>query len=644
MIQFRLIIALLGILLSVQVFAQREYTTKSKKAVKYFEEALRYYSARRNDEALELLQKALKADENFIEAYAVSGDCYSDIGKLEKAIENYQKVVDLDPDFLTTSFKQLADAQFKTGDYASALENYTTFLTKKRVNPQLKDQAERNLKNAEFGVVAKEKPVPFSPENLGQSVNTADYEYFPVLTADEQTLVFTRNKRRVGGMDYQEDFYISFLDEKESNWMPAMNLGKPINTDDNEGAQTITADGKQLFFIGCNRKRTGLGSCDIYKSLRNGKKWGEPVNLGSPVNTSSWESQPSVSADGKTIYFVSNRKGGLGGMDIWVSHLAPNGEWSVPRNLGDVINTPHSEETPFIHPDGKTLYFTSDGHVGMGGKDIFVTRMDSAGNWSTPENIGYPINTWNDEQGLFVSASGEKAYFSSDRKGGYGKLDLYSFKLYEAARPNRVTYVKGRVTDKETGMPLAAVFELIDLKTSEIVVRSGSDPVNGSFLVTLPSGNDYALNVSKEKYLFYSEHFSLPKKSELTEPYRMDVQLHPIKFGETVVLKNIFFETASYELLPSSRVELDKLVAFMTGNPTISIEIGGHTDNVGKDEDNQILSENRAKAVKSYLVENDISEARIQYKGYGETQPIDTNDTEEGRARNRRTEFKVLGE
>lgn len=633
------ILLVLGIFAFVNVNAQREYSTKSKKAIKNFEAALKYYSAKRNSEALEYLQKALKADDEFVEAYAVSGDCYSDLGDLKSAIVSYQKVVDLAPNFMATSYKQLADVQFRTGDYKNAIGNYEIFLTKKRVNPRIKERAERSLVNARFGVIAKEKPVPFEPQNLGASVNTGAYEYFPVLTADEQTLVFTRNKRRDGGLDYQEDFYISFLENEE--WQLAMNLGRPINTDDNEGAQTITADGKQLFFIGCNRK-TGLGSCDIYRSLRNGRKWGNPENLGSPVNSSKWESQPSISSDGKTLYFVSNRSGGIGGMDIWVTSLAPNGEWTVPRNLGDVINTPYSEETPFIHPDGRTLYFTSNGHPGMGEKDIYMTRKDSVGNWSTPKNLGYPINTWNDEQGLFVGASGENAYFSSDRKGGYGKLDLYSFKLYDEARPNRVTYVKGRVRDKLTGKPLAAKFELIDLATSEVVIESSSDPINGSFLVTLPVDNEYALNVSKDNYLFYSDHFSLPKSQDVTKPYNMDVELQPIEYGEKVVLKNIFFETASYELLPESRVELNKLVAFMNNNGTIRIEIGGHTDNVGKPADNQLLSENRSKSVRKYLIENGINETRIQFKGYGEEQPIDTNETPEGRANNRRTEFKVL--
>jgi outer membrane protein OmpA-like peptidoglycan-associated protein len=627
------------LLSSLVGLAQKSYTTDNKKAIKLFEEALPYYSAKRNAEALEILAKAIKLDENFIEAHMVSADCYSDIGDLENAIIHYQRSVNIDPDFFSNSYKQLADAQFKTGDYVSALANYQVFMTKKRVNPQIREVAERSMKNAEFGIEAKKNPVLFDPLNLGPSVNSDQYEYFPVLTADEQTLVFTRNQRKSGAMDYQEDFYFSILDGKE--WSPALNFGDPINTDDNEGAQTITADGMQLFFIGCNRKGAN-GSCDIYRSLRKGKTWGAPENLNEPVSTSKWESQPSISADGKTLYFVSNRAGGLGVTDIWVTHLVANDQWTVPRNLGDVINTPFAEETPYIHPDGKTLYFTSNGHVGLGEKDIYVTRMNDDGTWSTPENLGYPINTWNDEQGLFVAASGEKAYFASDRKGGFGKLDLYSFDLYEKVRPTRVTYVKGRVKDKVTGVPLGAKFELIDLQTSKVAVESNSDPVTGNFLVTLPVDHDYALNVSKDDYLFHSEHFSLPATQDLSKPYRMDVELQPIKYGEKVVLKNIFFETASYELLPESQVELNKLVAFMNNNPSIKIEIGGHTDDIGEAVDNQLLSENRSRSVREYLIVNKIVADRIQFKGYGESQPMDTNETPEGRAKNRRTEFKVL--
>ncbi|MBL4586924.1 MAG: PD40 domain-containing protein [Flavobacteriales bacterium] len=493
---------------TMDVSAQMDYSTKSKKAIKYYKEALRFYDVKRSSEAIELLKKAIKADENFVEAHTISGDCYTDLNDYENAIIEYQKVVDINPNYFVYSYKHLADAQYLSGKYAAAIPNYKVFLTKERINPKIGGAAQRSLKNAEFGAKAVKSPVPFVPTNLGESVNSDQYEYFPVLTADEKTLVFTRNQRRSGAMDYQEDFYVS--NSNGTDWGAARNIGAPINTDDNEGAQTITADGSQLFFIGCNR-RGGKGSCDIYFALREGRRWGKPQNLDSPVNTSKWESQPSISSDGKVLYFASNRPGGLGGSDIYVTHLAPNGEWTVPRNLGEQINTKFAEETPFIHPDGKTLYFTSDGHIGMGQKDIYVTRKDANGNWSEPKNLGYPINTWKDEMGLFVAASGETAYFSSDRKEGFGKLDLYSFPLYEDARPDKVTYVKGKVRDKVFGKPLAARFQLIDLATSEVVVESTSDKITGKFLVTLPAGHEYALNVSKNGFLFYSEHFPYQK-------------------------------------------------------------------------------------------------------------------------------------
>lgn len=626
--------------MSADAFGQKYYTTKSKKAIKHFEEAIRFYHSKRSIEAVQLLGKAIKADNNFIEAHILSGDCFADLNEPEKAIVEYQKVVDIDPDYFVNSYKQLADAQYLSGRYKDAIPNYRTYLSKKSIDPGIKEDAERSLTNSEFGVKAMESPVPFIPVNLGESVNTDQFEYFPVLTADEQILVFTRNQRRTGAMDYQEDFYVSSA--TEVGWGEAQNIGAPINTDDNEGAQSITADGSQLFFIGCNRKG-GKGSCDIYFAHREGKDWGRPVNLGSPVNTSKWESQPSISSDGKTLYFASKRAGGMGGPDIYVTHLAPNGEWTVPRNLGEPINTGSAEETPFIHPDGRTLYFTSDGHVGMGQKDIYITRKDRYGNWTEPKNLGYPINTWKEEMGLFVAASGETAYFSSDREEGYGKLDIYAFPLYREVRPAKVTYVKGKVRDKVFGKPLGARIQLIDLATSEVVIESSSDRITGKFLVTLPSGHDYALNVSKEGFLFHSEHFSLSDDKNTTEPLRLDVELQPIKYGEKVVLKNIFFETASFALLPESEVELNKLVEFLTNNPSIEIEIGGHTDNVGKPEDNQRLSENRARAVSEYLTAHEVARKRLQYKGYGETQPIDSNGTAKGRAINRRTEFKVSG-
>lgn len=619
---------------------QMKFSTENKKAIKLFQDGLRFYDNKMNKEAEEFFLKAIKADGKFIEPHILLGDTYFDMGRSQEAIAMYKKVIEIDDGFFTNTYFQLAQMEMSIGDYKSAIGHYNIYLGKKRVNPRSKEKAELQLRNAEFGAQAVKQPVPFDPTNLGPNVNTPDYEYFPVLTADGQTLVFTRNKRRSAGMDFQEDFYISFLDS-DGKWGVAMNLGEPINTDDNEGAQTITADGQQLFFTGCNRKG-GMGSCDIYRSVREGRSWSHPENLGAPVNSNKWESQPSISSDGKTLYFSSNRAGGKGESDIYVTRLGANGQWTEPANLGDSINTEGAEETPFIHPDGRTLFYTSNGHVGMGGKDIYVVRLKDDGTWGTPKNLGYPINTHKDEMGLFVDATGSLAYFASDREGGKGKLDIYSFPLYEAVRPTPVTYVKGVVKDRESKRALGARFELIDLKTSKTVLESRSDRVSGEFLVCLPLGQDYALNVSKDGYLFHSENFSLKEAmAEGGKPYRMNVELQPIEFGKSVVLRNIFFETGSYDLKPESTAELEKLVAFMQQNPRIRIEIGGHTDNVGQRQENQVLSENRANAVRRYLESKRIAGERMTHKGYADTESVDTNDTPEGRARNRRTEFKV---
>jgi len=634
-----MVLSLILICCQIEAIAQQKYSTDSKKAITLFEEGLRFYDAKRNAEAEERFLKAIKADEKFIEAHILLGDVYYDMGKATEGIAMYKRVVEIDDEFFTNTYNQLAQMELSIGAYDDAVDHFTRYINKKRVNPKLKEKAEFLLRNAVFGAAAVKKPVPFIPTSLGPEVNSPEFEYFPVLTADGSTLVFTRNRRREVGMDYQEDFYISFLKEN-GEWGTAMNLGDPINTEDNEGAQTMTADGQQLFFTGCNKKG-GFGSCDIYRSIREGRSWSRPENLGPPVNTEKWESQSSVSSDGKTLYFSSSRAGGKGGADIWVTHLAPNGTWTEPRNLGDSINTGHYEETPFIHSDGRTLYFTSNGHAGMGGKDIYMSRLDDRGVWSTPKNIGYPINTWKDEMGLFVEASGKLAYFASDREGGQGNLDIYSFPLYEEARPIPVTYVKGIVKDRSSKRPLGAKFELIDLSTAKAVIVSTSDKVTGDFLVCLPVDRDYALNVSKDGYLFYSANFSLKDRATNSKPYAMNVELQPIEFGKSVVLKNIFFATASFDLKPESTAELEKLYEFLKSNPSIYIEIGGHTDNVGKREDNQLLSENRSKAVFDFLVAKGIDAIRMKYKGYADTVPIDTNDTAEGRANNRRTEFTV---
>ena len=367
-----------------------------------------------------------------------------------------------------------------------------------------------------------------------------------------------------------------------------------------------------------------------------------PHNLGTPVNSSHWETQPSMASDGRTIYYIrgSVARDGIKSMDIWTTTMDDEGAWSKPVKLGENINTPYQEESVQIHPDGRTLYFSSNGHPGFGGLDIFMSRKQADGTWGPALNLGYPINTSADENSVLVDASGKMAYFASDRAGGLGDLDLYSFELYKEARPLPITYIRGTVYDAGTKAPVEADVQLYDLKTGNLATGAYSDPKTGEFLVCLPSG-EYALNASADGYLFFSKNYNVAT-STVKEPVTLEVPLSPLSAGSTIALRNIFFNTASYDLLPASNAELDKLVKLLQSNPTVRIELGGHTDNVGADAANLTLSDQRAKAVREFVIAKGIEADRITAAGYGETKPIATNDTEEGRAQNRRTEVTVL--
>ena len=436
----------------------------------------------------------------------------------------------------------------------------------------------------------------------------------------------------------QEDFYVSFR-RSDGTWTRAVSVGPPLNTRGNEGAQTIGPGGQYMYFTACDRP-DGLGRCDIYYSTFNGRSWSAPVNIGGPVNTQYWESQPSISADGKTLFFVSNRPGGFGGLDIWISKMGDDGNWQDPVNAGDAINSAGDEVTPFIHFDGKTLYFSSNGRPNLGGFDIYVTRLGSDGKWSEPLNVGYPINTHNDEMGLAIESNGYRAYYSSTTTAGRQK-DLFYFDLHEEVRPERVSYLRGRVFDFDTRRRLKAGYELINLTTGKLVDRAFTTD-DGQFLVCLPSGFTYGLNVSAEGYLFYSENF--PFEDDYTEfrPLVKDIYLSLIRPGEKLVLYNVLFNINSSVLLQNSLPELETLLKLLTENKGLRVEIGGHTDDTGSDELNQRLSEERALSVVRFLAGRGIDPKRLSHKGYGKSMPVKDNTTAEGRRLNRRTEVVII--
>jgi outer membrane protein OmpA-like peptidoglycan-associated protein len=643
-IKYFLFVPLLLILISPRMHAQ-DFSTKSKKALKLYMEGQENYSVEKYGDAEILFKEAIEKDSEFIEAYLTLAQMYEELDRDTSAISYYKKALDIDADKYPSAFFYVAELEFGNGYYNDALTHYSAYITYPNINNDNKSNSLKHIADCKFAIDAIAHPVPFNPINMGVNVNTDRDEYFPCLTADNQTLLFTRLLAAPETFTgKQEDFFICY--KSGDDWSAAKNIGPPINSNRNEGAPSLSVDGNTLVFTACEglngyeNGRRGYGRCDLFVSTRNGIKWTAPYNIGQPLNSRYWESQPSLSSDGKTLYFISNRNNNY---DIWVSELDENNEWSNPEMLGPNINTGGYEGSVFIHPDNQTLYFSSDGHIGMGMLDIFYSRIDSSGNWGEPINLGYPINTHKSENSILISTDGELALFASDRPEGNGGLDLYAFQLYEIARPQPVTYMKGVVFDSETKKKLQARFELIDLKTGKIVTQSYSNKGNGEFLVCLPTNSDYALNVSKNGYLFYSENFNLIGEQTLTEPEHKDIPLQPIKVGESVVLKNIFFETDKFDLKNKSRIEIDKLFELLNKNPEIRIEISGHTDNVGSEIYNVELSKNRAKAVYDYLIAKGINPDRLSYKGYGEAKPIDTNDTESGRHSNRRTEFKVVG-
>jgi outer membrane protein OmpA-like peptidoglycan-associated protein len=624
-----------------RVSFSQSWHTSSNKALKIYNEGVSAFDYLDFNKAEIDFKEAISIDNKFYEAYMMLGELMSKQRRFSEASLNYKTAVKIDSLFFKPVFFNLANAEMMSGDYYNALIHFNVYQAQEGMSSVNKTVATKRIKNCEFALNSIKNPVSFSPVSVGPGINTSDDEYWPSITADGQTLMFTRQPNLANNPGFtgvvQEDFYVSTY--SDNKWQKAFNAGAPLNTIQNEGAQTISSDGSYMYFTACNRVG-GMGNCDLYFSAFNNGKWSEPSNLGAPVNTNHWESTPSISADGKTLFFSSSRPGGFGGKDIWFTRLNDKNKWNEPVNLGSVINTDGDEMSPFIHFDGKTLYFASDGRVGMGGFDLFVTRMNDDSTWTDPQNLGYPINTFNDEMGLIIESGGQKAYYSTIRDKSKGK-DIFSFNLYESARPNPVSYMKGKVYDKETGKLLKADYELINLSTGKIIIKNITDET-GNFLVCLPSGYNYGINVSKPGYLFYSENFMFEGIHTAYKPFIKKIILNPAILGEKMQLSNVFYEIDSWQLKKESMTELDNLATLLSENKNLVMEIGGYTDSTGSVQYNMVLSEKRALSVVNYLIKKGISSDRLKSKGYGNTSPLGDNVTTEGRKLNRRTEAKII--
>lgn len=609
----------------------QEISSKNKRAQSAYNHAASHLRNNHLEQAAKSLEEAVSHDPNFAGAYQQLGDVYRSLAKYPKAISSYQKVLELKPELTPLTLFGLGESYLFSGDYDNAIHYLNSYQAKANLSEKSKSLVEKHLNDARFASQHLANKVT-NIQSVSDTINTHHDEYFPQLTADNQTIIFTRKT------DNQENFYESTLHEGE--WVGVKKLEGEINSEQfNEGAHCISPDGKYLFFTGCNRPN-GLGSCDIYVSKKENGHWSEPQNLGSPINTRGWEAQPSISADGKTLYFVSNRQGGQGGYDIWKSTLKDDGSWNDPTNLGPSINTPYDEGAPYIHADNQTLFFSSNGWPGFGKKDIFRSRMDAQGNWATPENLGHPINDHHDQLSMHVSMDGQTAHIASQNNGQH--LDIYTFEIPIDVRPHPIAFIEGTVLSAKTNEPLDAKISVTNTNTNQVVFEDYSDYLDGQFLATLPIGSHYAVHVQREGYLFDSKPYDLDSLGLNNQKFEDVILLQPIETGSTTILNNIYFDVNKSELLPQSRSDLDLLVNFMKINPSVRIALSGHTDSTGNKDKNQILSENRVKAVVDYLKSHGVAVNRLKAIGHGDSQPIADNETDEGRQMNRRTEVKVL--
>ena len=498
--------------------------------------------------------------------------------------------------------------------------------------------AEFYVRNIRFALTALENPLNYDPVPLSETVNQFKLQYFPVLTVDQQHIFFTARKGIQATFD--ENIYQASRDST-GNWMKPFSISNNINSQYNEGACTISADGRTLIFTACNGRK-GYGNCDLYITRKLGDTWSIPENIGPEINTPAWEAQPSLSADGRILYFVSNRTGGVGAKDIWVSKALSRKKWSAPVNLGTPVNTVKDEISPFIHVNGESLYFSSKGHVGMGGYDIYLSeKTDSV--WSIPKNLGFPLNDHSDQVSLYITSDGAKGYYTVEKFN----TDEISSTLYLANIPeqfrieHKSDYLNGHIKDAISGKYLSAAIQLFDLSSSKLISSIRSDELTGEFTIVLNQGARYGIYVGKKGYIFKDFAFDYDDVASF-DARTLEIELEPIKIGVTQALNNIYFDLNSYALKPESYSELDFIARFLKINKLAKVQIGGHTDDLGTEKYNYELSVNRAKAVYDYLLKKRIPRERLAFKGFGDSQPVAPNDSDENRSKNRRIEFEIV--
>ncbi len=651
---------MLRLLISIFVFlgfacssyGQSYIKQSSKKLKSKFAKSAQLASQNKYEEAIKLCNQILKKEKDNLDVLLRRSSYLASIKKFSAAEKGFKEAINLNPSYDPRMYYSLGKTQFALKNYEEASTNFGLFLQHNKKESSLVKKAHLFQSQSSFIAEAIKNPVPFDPVRMDPEINTNKWECLPYLSADGSSLLYLTIDPKENDPSKKQRLYSSQFDgNKFLKGEPFSGFNYPFG----EGAHCLSPNGQVIVFTSCDfgnsPKRTSYGGCDLYISYFDQGKWTTPRNLGNNVNTRYWDSQPTISSDNKSIIFSSKRKGGLGGADLYETRLMSNGEWSKASNLGEQINTTGDDESPFMHPDGQSFYFRSNGRVGMGDFDIYMCTRKK-GKWSEVKNLGYPINTVDDDGALFVSLNGEKAYFTSNRSSeesdaSKNDLDIFSFDLPSAVRPIATTFVKGKIMDAKTKSPVKSTIEIDneeekrDIKTNE----------KGEFIITLPTQKNYAFHVQEKGYLLKSDRFELKNVNTAHDPFLLVVDLIPIEKNDNIsietkeqpiLLKNIFFESGKFELLNASLNEINKLAQMLRSNPSMIIEVHGHTDNVGPENENLELSNQRALAVKNALIDLGCPSTQIKHKGYGESKPIASNETEEGKKLNRRTEFIIL--
>ncbi len=632
----RLITSLFTIIFASNIYSQAHLEAYTK--------GMRNLNNNKFTDAIENFKEAVNVKNDYGDAWYHLGLAFSLTQQFEDAAYSFGRLININPNYSPVVYFEASKALIeidKLSDAKDAAAAYMQRMENSPVNQLYRHQGLYKLIYATESPAIRAAEKTMADPILIESINSDAGDYMPSVNPTGTRLYFT--SVRSGGFDnqkdpqknnYGEDLYFSNLEN--DMWSAPQLLPEPLNSIGDDFGSAFTGDGQLMVYVRCGAEES-IGNCDLYYTELNGTVWSTPRNMGNVVNSDNWDSQPTINSDGTRIIYTSARDGGYGGSDLYMIERNPYGEWGIPQNLGGTVNTPFNENSPYLAPDGKTLYYSSNGLPGFGGLDVFYTVFEN-GSWSKPINLGAPLNSNGDDTNFSISAEG-MGYFSSSRIND--DYQIFQIELPDELKPKPTVVIQGIVANSKTEEALEAVVLIEDINSGELLSVNKSNSSTGDYLVVLPAGRNYSLSATCKGFFFYSESFEIPADTSYQE-IDLNIALEPIEKGTKVVLNNIFFESGRAELKPISYVELNKAVDLLEDNPSMVIEIGGHTDNVGSEALNQQLSQKRAQAVVDYMILAGLDASRLRAKGYGESVPIADNSTNEGRAKNRRTEFEIV--